>query len=210
MLHCLIDILQATKVELIVDDLKPIPGFPHYFVDKNGNVWSQYKGGRNGLRDVPRKLKPTLNRIGYLQVNLRNNGKQHTKQVHRLIYEAFKGTIPAGMHVHHVNGNKTDNRLCNLELMSKEEHDNHHLDDRRKGIREKQASLSPLQVIAIVADRVRTGDGAVKIGRRHDVHYGIVNEIFRGRNYRDISQPLFRLFLPKVEFEIVYSKRFCQ
>jgi hypothetical protein len=41
---------------------------------------------------------------------------------HRLVWEAANGPIPDGMILHHLNGNKLDNRLENLELVSREEH----------------------------------------------------------------------------------------
>lgn len=44
------------------------------------------------------------------------NGKPH--RAHRLIWLMVYGEIPKGMVIDHVNGNKTDNRLCNLRLAS--------------------------------------------------------------------------------------------
>lgn len=41
---------------------------------------------------------------------------------HRFIWEKHHGPIPKGMHVHHKNGIKTDNRIENLELMDPIEH----------------------------------------------------------------------------------------
>ena len=48
------------------------------------------------------------------------NGK--TTLLHRLIYEEAHGKVPRGHEVHHKNGNKTDNRLENLEMLSSVEH----------------------------------------------------------------------------------------
>lgn len=45
---------------------------------------------------------------------------------HRLVWEAAHGPIPSGMQVHHKNGNKRDNRLENLELMTPRDHSEHH------------------------------------------------------------------------------------
>lgn len=45
-----------------------------------------------------------------------------TMDEHRFIWQLHNGPIPKGMVVHHKNGNKTDNRLDNLELMSLASH----------------------------------------------------------------------------------------
>ena len=55
---------------------------------------------------------------GYLQFF--ENGKW--VWVHRKIAEIQSGIIPEGHEVHHINGNKTDNRPENLQILSKEEH----------------------------------------------------------------------------------------
>ena len=41
--------------------------------------------------------------------------------VHRKVWEEHYGLIPSGMQVHHINGNKHDNRIENLKLMSNAE-----------------------------------------------------------------------------------------
>ena len=43
---------------------------------------------------------------------------QKTYHVHRFVWECFKGVIPEGKVIDHVNNKKDDNRLCNLQLMT--------------------------------------------------------------------------------------------
>jgi|TARA_Y100000296_G_C4954322_1_gene147775 5-methylcytosine-specific restriction endonuclease McrA len=46
---------------------------------------------------------------------------------HRLVAEAQLGrTITKDDHVHHINGDKTDNRPANLVVLSAQEHSQHH------------------------------------------------------------------------------------
>lgn len=59
-----------------------------------------------------------------IRVNCRNgycstaiNGITH--RVHKLVMLAFVGPYPDGMEVNHINGVRTDNRLCNLEYVTR-------------------------------------------------------------------------------------------
>lgn len=71
-----------------------------------------------------RILKPHNLKTGYLDIGLHKNGKTTYRLIHILVYEAFNGPIPAGMQVNHINEDKTDNRLENLNLMTRSENVN--------------------------------------------------------------------------------------
>ena len=53
---------------------------------------------------------------------------------HRIVWREAHGEIPPGYHIHHRNGDRTDNRLENLELMSWRQHGKiHGPESRGKG-----------------------------------------------------------------------------
>ena len=97
---------------------KDIPNYEGIYQASNlGRVKSFY-----GLKE--KILKPSINHRGYYQVALCKNSIRKFYYVHRLVYEAFNGSIPEGLQVNHINEVKTDNRLSNLNLMTPKENTN--------------------------------------------------------------------------------------
>ena len=43
-------------------------------------------------------------------------------RLHRVVWEHYNGPVPDGFHIHHVNNDRADNRLENLECLSSREH----------------------------------------------------------------------------------------
>ena len=57
---------------------------------------------------------------GYLKFNLydKKREKPYTYSHHRFVYEVFKGPIPKCLEVDHINSDKKDNRIKNLQLLT--------------------------------------------------------------------------------------------
>ena len=72
-----------------------------------------------------RILKPSIDRYGYLKVNLYAGGKRKTSTVHRLVCQAFHENPDNKPEVNHINENKTDNRACNLVWCTRKQNINH-------------------------------------------------------------------------------------
>lgn len=61
-----------------------------------------------------------LSSDGYYELSLPGKGKI---KEHIMVWENHNGRkLPSGFHIHHKNGNKLDNRIINLELISAREH----------------------------------------------------------------------------------------
>lgn len=102
-----------------------VKGFPAYCVSTDGSVYSSYIVGTNKSGRKIKKLNPVKLNSGYLQVQLYNNGVHVHKSVHRLIAEAFIPNPHKKPLVNHKNGNKSDNRVENLEWVTDSENKKH-------------------------------------------------------------------------------------
>jgi len=56
------------------------------------------------------------------RINGKNTGKAKSILTHRKIWMKYHGQIPEGYIIHHKNGNKKDNRIENLECISRKIH----------------------------------------------------------------------------------------
>ena len=61
---------------------------------------------------------------GYIKADLWKLGTRTQTSAHRVVAEAFLGSTD-GLEVNHINGDKSDNRLCNLEIVTKNENESH-------------------------------------------------------------------------------------
>lgn len=105
--------------------MKDVVGFEGlYAITEDGQVWS-YK----------RKifLKPSKQKGGYLKVILYLDGKTYTKQVHRLVAETYIPNPENKPQVNHIDGNKENNSVNNLEWATVAENIRHAVDNNLKG-----------------------------------------------------------------------------
>jgi len=95
--------------------MKQLKDFPDYYITENAEVIS-----RRCKRE--KKLNPHIDHFGYLMVGMRTSeGKTKTERIHRLMMLTYGGDAPKGMKdptVDHINGDKLDNRIDNLQWLS--------------------------------------------------------------------------------------------
>ena len=92
---------------------KTIVGFENYQVSNLGRVYNT---------KTHRYLKGGKGKNGYIRVTIYDNfGKKAYKNIHRLVAEAFLDNPHNLETVNHINHNKDDNSISNLEWMSRKD-----------------------------------------------------------------------------------------
>lgn len=91
-----------------------------YGIDDLGNVYSLRNNGGT-LRDTPLIMKQRLTENGYMAVVFYLDGKTHLRLVHRLVAQAYIQNPWNKPEVNHLDGNKQNNLVGNLEWVTKSE-----------------------------------------------------------------------------------------
>lgn len=94
---------------------------------ENGKVYGTRGPGGNPLAE--KRELGFVHPSGYVHINLSSNGVKKQVRAHRVIYMAANGHIPDGMVVDHINNDKSDNRICNLQLLTAGENSSKAADD---------------------------------------------------------------------------------
>ena len=152
-----------------------VPGFTGYEVSEIG----EFRSFRS--RSFRRTLKPRTHNThisphGYVYVKIANPQRvSQTRQIHRLVLEAFVGPCPEGHEGCHRDGDKLNNRLDNLYWGTRHENC---MDTARHG-RNKNARLTPEQITEVMQLRREGWPGrklAAKFGvNRTSIRSLIVN-----------------------------------
>lgn len=109
---------------------KPIPNFEGlYEVSNLGRVkrLDKYINCRNYKKRLLKEkiMKPIRHRDGYNYVRLYNNKKIKIVSVHRLVAETFISNLENKSQINHIDGNKTNNNVNNLEWVTPKENIQH-------------------------------------------------------------------------------------
>ncbi len=92
-----------------MEEWRAVVGLP-YKVSNTGKVFSE----RTGII-----MKPNLIRGGYLQYNLSVGGVRHMRLEHRLVAEAFISNPERFTEINHIDGDKENNTIDNLEWIDR-------------------------------------------------------------------------------------------
>lgn len=151
------------------------------FVDYLVSNFGRVKSLKRGKEKI---LKPWLNN-GYLYVVLLIDGKRKTFKVHRLVATVFIPNPENKPQVNHINGDKTDNRVENLEWVTGKENMRHAVDTglnvANRGEKHGRSKLTNEQVkyIRENPDDLSGGELAEKFG----VTQATISSIQTGKHF---------------------------
>lgn len=158
---------------------RPIDGYPRHEVSSFGRI------RHNCLNGKLRYIVGTRDSCGYPRTWI--NGR---KRVHQLVAEAFLGPIPPDKEINHIDGNRANPRLENLEIVSHRENMLHAVRLRDtwlpcKGSLNVHSRLSESQVKEIRASKGKVP--APELARLYSVTKGSIHQIWRGHTWKHVD-----------------------
>lgn len=178
---------KITKIESLPGEVwREIEGYSGaYEISNLGRVASHVSGK---FRSINKVLSPGLKANGYLKVSLGERTDRKNHYIHRLVLLAFGEPISGKTDVNHIDGNKLNNHLSNLEWVNRSENMRHAM---RIGLwssvgeRNPQAKLIPSDVMAI-RTMSKSGTKTCKIAELFSVCRATINDIMAGRKWRHV------------------------
>ena len=170
---------------------KSIPGYEGiYEVSSYGNVKSLDRKITNSIGTTRlykgKILKKNNDRYGYPVCKLWKNSKGKNHTIHRLVAITFIENDDDKLLVNHIDGNKTNNHISNLEWCTNSENDLHAyrlgLRSTRKGEKSNFAKLTTKKVEKI-KELKRKGMTQRKISKLFHVSESTVSQIINGQRW---------------------------
>lgn len=156
-------------------DIKGYEGV--YRVSNLGRVKSLDRIDSSGKKRSGRMMKPGYVGKGYLQIQLHINGKPKHFRVNRLVAQAFLPNTDNKPQVNHIDEDKTNNRIDNLEWTTSTENIN--FGSRNSKV--AKANSKPIKVI-YRDNTYELWDSATEFAKEFGISQGYINDVLRGRH----------------------------
>lgn len=167
----------------MVEVWKPVVNFEDlYEVSNLGRVRS-----KRGVK------RPYTNRFGYSQMTLYKNSKGYPKKVHRLVAESFLENPLQKPEVNHIDGNKLNNCVSNLEWVSSSENKIHAQKNglckkppTKFGENNEASKLTEVQVNQIRSEYQKGShkNSSISLGKKYGVSYRTILYIVNGEHWK--------------------------
>jgi hypothetical protein len=153
--------------------------FNRYLVSSEGRVKSVYKNGKEII------MKSYINPGGYKRLQL-SGGEFGNVLVHTLVAKAFISNPENKPFVNHKNSIRDDNRVCNLEWVTRSENMLHGFKYGFKtnlGEKNPKSVLTPKDVLEIVNIK----ESLSKIAKKYGVQISAIHRIKSGQSWSHVT-----------------------
>lgn len=149
-----------------------------YTIFENGDIYNKYN----------KKLSPVDNGKGYLIVNVNIDGKRTCKAIHRLLGECFIENPCNYTDINHIDGNRQNNALFNLEWCTHGYNIKHSYNlNNRTALGSNNANCKYSESIVIeICELLSKGFTSANI-RDLGYPYTLVRQIKQRKNWKHIS-----------------------
>lgn len=141
-----------------------------YQISNKGRVKSLYKGSE-------RILRPAIDRYGYYKIMLYNDGVRKTFTIHRLVAQAFIPNLYNKPQINHLDENKLNNCVYNLEWATAKENINYGTHNERVG----NSQSKPIIQYSKSGDFIREWKSASEVKRVLGIDNSHIIECCRGK-----------------------------
>lgn len=117
----------------------------NYYITKSGELYSIYVIGGRGKTDINKIHKAAYgqDKDGYYRVILSDNSNKKYIKIHQIVVNQFLGGCPKNMVINHIDGDKHNNSVNNLEIVTNKENIQHAW---RTGLTNKENNPNRLKV----------------------------------------------------------------
>ena len=138
----------------------------NYYINRKGVIYRASYVTNDGRYIKSKIVTQSLGKNGYYYVNLRSDGKTKLAYVHRIMAETYVDNPENKEQVNHINGDKEDNRIENLEWVTPKENTQHSIYHGLTPVGEKahKSKLTLKEVISIRSSKCSNTELAKKYG----------------------------------------------
>ncbi len=145
---------------------------------------------------------------GYVRIEKSENLKRYVISVHRLVWLIFKGDIPEDLVINHIDGNKKNNKLTNLELVTNEENYRHGI---RTGLTNNVGENNPMSKfteneILEIRKTYTEGIDVKDISLKYNVSRVTIYDILKGNSYPHLPNKIDMMRKPDRKSNSKYTE----